>query len=71
MLNSVSKDPGTQYPETLPDGSLERTSSDYDAFHPRNSYKGHWKSDRAFLSGSILFQKILAPNIQEPTMMAH
>ena len=50
MVNSVSKDPGTQYPKTLPDGSLERASSDYDEFHPRDPNKGHWKSERAFLS---------------------
>ena len=43
MLDSVSKDPGTQYPKTLPDDSLERTSSDYDAFHPRDPNQGSLK----------------------------
>ena len=70
MLNTVSKDSGTQYSRSLYNGSLERTSSDYDVFHPRDPNKGHWKSDKVFLSRSILFQKIQAPNIQEPSMMA-
>ena len=40
MLNNVWKDPGTQYSRTPYDGSLERTSSDYDVFQPRDPDKG-------------------------------